>query len=340
VTGTGEQLTPRGRVEARAEVRRRRRRLAQGVVAGTALAVALLLLPLGCRPAQTGPLVAVAAGGMACDPTDPEFGGGAGVGDWCQQRAVSDLALSLGPDVLLGLGDYQYELPAGSAYDTVYGPTWGRLRDITIPALGNQELKVFRANTFRAYFGDRAGPESGYWSRDVGAWHVVVLNSNCTTVVGGCGEGSPQQLWLEADLAASDHRCTVALWHHPRFSNGIMGPDQRTSALWSTLVRHDAELVLSAHEHHYERFGRLDADGRPDARGPRQFVVGTGGQIHYRPQVGDAPWRQKLEPVESEFVDFDHNGVLELTLDSTAYSWRFLAQDGTVLDKGADDCHG
>lgn len=335
-----EQVAPRGRVAARAQARARRRRLKQGLAVGTGLAVALLLLPLSCRPEQAGPIVAVAAGGMACDPTDPRFGDGDGDGDWCQQRAVSDLALSLSPDVLLGLGDYQYELPAGSSYDTVYGPTWGRLRDITIPALGNQELKVFRANTFRAYFGDRAGPEAGYWSQDVGAWHVVVLNSNCTTVVGGCGEGSPQQLWLAEDLAASDARCTLALWHHPRFSNGIMGPDQRTSDLWSTLVDHDVELVLSAHEHHYERFGRLNAAGDPDARGPRQFIAGTGGQIHYRPEAGDAPWRQKLEPVASEAADFDHHGVLELTLDTASYTWRFLAQGGEVLDSGADDCHG
>jgi hypothetical protein len=334
-----QPLSPRDRIDARAADRKRRRRLTRSVAAAVAVAVAVLLIPLSCRPQQSGPFVAVAVGGMACDPTDPEFHDGQGAEGWCRQQAVSDLARSLSPRVLLGLGDYQYELPARSAYSDVYDPSWGQLRDITRPALGNQELKVFRANTFRSYFGDLAGPERGYWSFDEGSWHVVVLNSNCTTVVGGCLTGSPQQLWLEDDLASSGARCTIALWHHPRFSNGIMGPDQRTKDLWATLRGHDVEMVLSAHEHHYERFPRLDENGKGDVHGPRQFIAGTGGQVAYHPKEGDAPWRQKLTPPASEAVDFDHLGVLELTLDTSSYSWRFVTLDGSVTDHGTDDCH-
>jgi hypothetical protein len=172
----------------------------------------------------------------------------------------------------------------------------------------------------------------------------VVLNSNCTTVVGGCAEGSPQYDWLRADLAAASSRCVVATWHHPRFSNGIAGPDKRTLDLYAALVEYDVELVLSGHEAHYERFGRLDQLGRPDQRGPRQFVVGTGGQVTYEPTVGDAPWRQKLAPVASEASTFTDHGVLLLTLREGDYSWEFRGLDprdprGTVLDSGSDSCH-
>ena len=305
---------------------------------GTAAVVGAALLLHACRPASPMPIRVVAEGDMACDPTDPMYAGGAGHDDQCQQRAVSDIAVGLHPDLLLGLGDYQYELPTSAAYADVYGPTWGRLRDITRPALGNQELKVFHANTFRSYFGDLAGPDQGYSSFDMGTWHVIILNSNCTTVVGGCGEGSPQQKWLEGDLASTTQKCVVATWHHPRFSNGIMGPDQRTKALWATLTHYDVELVLSAHEHDYERFPHLDSAGRNDPDGPRQFVVGTGGQVHYDPSAGDAPWREKLTPVASDAHDFTHNGVLELGLASDGYAWSFHTTAGTVTDSGSDTC--
>jgi len=321
-------------------VRRGRRRQRVAVVlGGIAAVVAAVLLFRACSAPSPMPIEAVAAGDIACDPTDPAYAGGAGIADRCQQKAVSDLALSLHPSLFLGLGDYQYELPSSAAYQDVYGPSWGRLRAITRPALGNQELKVFHANTFRTYFGDLAGSDQGYWSYDIGTWHFVVLNSNCTTVVGGCGTGSPQQKWLEEDLRRTRQTCVAVSWHHPRFSNGIMGPDQRTKDLWATLVQHDVELVLSAHEHDYERFPRLDAVGRNDVHGPRQFVVGTGGQVHYDPAVGDAPWREKLTPVASDAADFAHNGVLGLTFTDSGYSWAFHTTAGTVTDSGSDTCH-
>jgi hypothetical protein len=134
------------------------------------------------------------------------------------------------------------------------------------------------------------------------------------------------------------------VWHHPRFSNGIAGPDKRTEDLYAALVEYDVELVLSGHEAHYERFARRDQLGRPDPHGPRQFVVGTGGQVTYEPTVGDAPWRQKLAPVSSEAVDFTDHGVLLLDLRAEDYSWEFRAvdstrADGRVVDAGRDTCH-
>lgn len=316
----------------------RSRRRTVAVVLVALVVVAAVLALRACLPSTPEELVVVAAGDMACDPTDPEFNAGAGTEEWCQQQRTSDVAVALDPDLVLGLGDYQYELPTSAAYEDVYGPSWGRLKDITRPALGNQEYKVFQANTFRSYFDENSGPESGYWSYDEGPWHFVVLNSNCTSVKGGCAEGSPQQLWLEQDLASTDKACVVAYWHHPRFSNGIIGPDPRTEDLWETVVRNKVDMVISGHEADYERFPRLDAQGRESPEGTRQFVSGVGGQIHYAPGVGDAPWRSKLTPIRSDYVNYDTSGVLALTLRDGSYDWAFHTVDGEVLDRGGDTC--
>lgn len=278
---------------------------------------------------------AAAVGDMVCDPTDP----GVGSATECKAKEVSDIAVSLQPDVFFGLGDYVYEVPKADAYRDVYGPSWGRLKDITVPALGNQEYKVHKANTFRAYFGDRAGPDLGYWSTEYGAWHIAVLNSNCTVVVGGCAKDSPQQKWLDADLAAHPDQCTVVLMHHPRWSTGIAGPDGRLADLFDTMVAHRADVLLSGHEADYERFPLLNGDGATDPQGTRQFVVGTGGQVVYNPGLGDAPWRNKGHLVASEFSEFDQHGVLELKMNPDSYTWAFHALDGKILDSGTTACH-
>jgi hypothetical protein len=280
----------------------------------------------------------VAVGNMSCEPTDPHFGAGAGSAGQCQQQAVSDLAVGLRPDLLIGLGDYQFELPTAAGFRLAYGPSWGRLRDITTPVRGNQEYKVRDASTFTGYFGQRSGSPTGYWSYDAGGWHVVILNSNCSQLPDGCTMGSAQQRWLEADLAGTAKRCVLAAWHHPRWSNGIAGPDRRTDALYRTLYRHHVEILLSGHEADYERFGPLDPSGRPDQRGVRQYVVGTGGQAHYHPSAGDAPWRRKQPPVRSQLVDYDHYGVLLLELHADGWSWQFHAPGAGVLDHGSATC--
>lgn len=305
------------------------------VAVGLCAAVGLLFALRSCLASGPDVVRAVAAGDMVCDPNDPAQGGMTA----CKAQEVSDVAVGLNPDALFGLGDYVYEVPKSDTYRTVYDPSWGRLKDKTLPAIGNQEYKVHEANTFRSYFGDRAGPEDGYWSTEFGKWHVVVLNSNCTVVVGGCKEGSPQQRWLAADLAASDAKCTVALMHHPRWSTGLGGPDGRLSDLFTTLVDHHVELLLSGHEADYERFAPLSPDGSPDPGGTRQFVVGTGGQVVYAPGEGDAPWRNKGRTVSSEFRDFSHHGVLELTLGPDSYDWAFHGLDGQVLDSGTGRCN-
>jgi hypothetical protein len=276
---------------------------------------------------------------------------------WCREKDVSDIAVSVSPQALLGLGDYQYEVPSAKAFASTYGPTWGRLKAITIPAIGNQEYKVHEANTFTGYFAGQTGPEQHYWSTTLGAWHVVILNSNCTVVTGGCGLGSPQQKWLASDLDANTSRCTLALWHHPRWSNGLTGPDTRTNAMFATLAAHRVDILLSGHEADYERFGKLDGDGRPSQQGVRQFVVGTGGQVVYNPSGEpnrQATGHNQTEEIaadavahpDSEFVDFAHPGVLALQLGPRGYAWAFHAvnvneaePEDAVTDSGTSACN-
>lgn len=312
------------------------------------LGAAMLILVLAAAAAWPvsryvggpGTVRLVAAGDMACDPADPDLHRDTRAqGDHCRHRAVSDLAVALDPAVLLGLGDFQYELPTADAYRKIYDPSFGRLRDRTVPVFGNQEYKIQDAVTFTEHFGDRILDERGYWSQDIGRWHLVVLNSNCAAVAGGCGPGSPQQSWLAEDLSGNDRNCVLAAWHHPRWSTGIAGPDARTDALYRTLVRHRVELVLSGHEADYERFAPLGPDGKPAADGVRQFVVGTGGQAHYQPDRA-GPGAHAQGPA-SEFADFAHHGVLELELSTNAYEWRFHPLEGPapVTDRGRETCH-
>jgi hypothetical protein len=307
-----------------------------GVVALVGVLIVVLGLLRGCAPDAA--IRAVAAGDMACAPDDPHYAAGQGSGTDCRAIAVSDIAVGLHPDVVLGLGNYQYEVPTSADYASAYGPGWGRLRSITTPAVGNQELKVHEANTFHDYFGDRAGPAVGYWSYDLGPWHVVVLNTNCTSVVGGCGPQSPEVQWLQADLASTSSRCVLAYGQHQRWSNGIAGPNIAVETLFSTLAAGGVDLYLSSHDHDYERFPRLDGAGHPSSVGVRQFVVGTGGQAVYTPAEGDAPWRAKAAPVGSDILDTADPGVLGLTLRSDGYSWDFHTLSGRVADSGQDGC--
>jgi hypothetical protein len=279
---------------------------------------------------------------MACAANDPRQAGGEGSGAWCRQSAVSDLAAGQHLDAVFGLGDYQYEEARRSDYSTVYGPTWGRLRSITRPALGNQEYKVHDANTFTAYFGGRAPDATkGWYSYDLGTWHVVVLNSNCE-IVGGCGVGSPQMTWLTADLQRDHHRCTVAYWHHPRWSTGLYGGDSRTDELWRTVALAHVDLVLSAHEHDFERFRPIGVDGKAAADGITSFVVGTGGQAVYGPDAtaggGALAPARRQQAANSEVRLDDQHGVLLLSLADGSFDWRFVGLDGTVHDQGSRTC--
>jgi hypothetical protein len=273
-----------------------------------------------------------AAGDISCDPTDAYYNGGDGVGIYCRQRATSDLLLGGGFDAVLLLGDNQYWDGSLAKYQGVFAPTWGRLGAALRPAVGNHEYVTPGATGYYDYFGAAAGPRSlGWYSYDLGAWHVVVLNSNCGEV-GGCGPSSPQTRWLVDDLATHPRACTLAYWHHPRFSSGAHGDDGSTDAFWRALHAAGADLVLVGHDHDYERFAPQDPDANPDpAYGLREIVVGTGGR-ETRPFGAIA--------ANSEVRDATTLGALTLRLRPGGYDWSFLALPGSSFaDAGTAGCH-
>ncbi len=273
-----------------------------------------------------------AAGDIACDRV--------GTTD-CQQMATSDLLLDGAYDAVLPLGDTQYECGSATEFALGYDPSWGRLKPITRPSVGNHEYFTDRgtdcdlsgtASGYFDYFGSAAGTlGEGWYSYDLGGWHLIALNSNCDKV-GGCDVGSPQEQWLKADLEASAASCTVAYWHTPRWSSGsVHGGDSSTQALVEALYDGGAELVLSGHEHNYERFAPQRPDGTLDTDyGLRQMVIGTGGRSLY-------PFGT---PVPNSEVRLDTAfGVVSLTLGSGTYSWDFISTTGTTLDSGSGTCH-
>lgn len=236
------------------------------------------------------------------------------------------------PGTIAALGDLAYQSGASWEFTLCYGPTWGRHRARTRPAVGNHEYESSGARPYYDYFGAAAGPRGqGWYSYELGAWHIVVLNSNCGDV-GGCGEGSPQERWLREDLAAHPARCTAAYMHHPRFSSGRHGGSASMEPFWRTLYEGGVDIVLAGHDHHYERFAPQDPSGRLDrARGIRQFLVGTGG-IFFYPLESTRP--------NSEARNNDTWGVLELTLHPDRYDWRFVrAGGGGFTERGSDVCH-
>jgi acid phosphatase type 7 len=224
------------------------------------------------------------------------------------------------PGTILALGDTVYERGTDAEYASCYAPSWGRHLARTRPVLGNHEYGTAGAAGYFRYFGARAGPRpSGYYSFRLGAWLIVVLNSNCGPA-GGCHTGSPQERWLRSVLARSP-RCTLAAMHHPRFSSGLHGSDRTLVDLWRTLVRGRADVVLSGHDHHYERFAQQG--------GLRAFVVGTGGRTLY-PIVVRKP--------SSQIRQARTHGVLELKLGADRYSWRFVPVTAGFRDAGSTRC--
>jgi hypothetical protein len=300
------------------------------------LTVALGLIAGFSTVAAADPVI-MAAGDIACDTTDPGYNGGAGSAGRCHQQATSDLLVGAPLDAVLPLGDIQYDSATTARINAVYAPTWGRVKSISRPILGNHEPGA--ATGYFDYFNGLgvpdgpAGPRGkGFYSFDLGAWHLVALNSNCSSV--SCSAGSEQETWLRADLAAHPTSCTLAYWHHPRYSSGHGGSNSSVQPLWEALQDARAELLLSGHSHDYERFAPLDRDGEvDDAEGVRQFVVGTGGAFFTGGLDSLAP--------HSEVAQNDTFGVLKLTLHPTSYDWRFLPEAGrTFTDAGSQPCHG
>ena len=282
-------------------------------------------------PPAADAVTVVAVGDIACDPASDSFEGGEGTNDNCRQKHVADLVAEREADALLPLGDIQYEEGTPEQFRRSYNLSWGRYKDVTYPVVGNHEYLTTDAAGYFGYFGARAGdPEKGFYSFDLGAWHIVALNSNCSKV-GGCETGSPQEQWLRADLAAHPNRCTLAYMHHPRFSSGHHGSDDNLEELWDVLYDFGVELVLSGHDHIYERFAPQTAAGTADPKnGVRQFVIGTGGKNH-----------TDIEDVQpnSELRHSGTYGLLELTLQIGGYRWEFVPEVGqSFSDAGTGRC--
>jgi len=293
--------------------------------------LALAILGAGCGPGaarskeapflqNNGKSVVVAAGDIAgCDTKGDE--------------ATAKLLARI-DGAVLALGDEAYENGSAENFRKCYDPTWGQFKDRTLPVPGNHEYVTEGAEGYFGYFGEAAGdPSKGYYSYDGGGWHVVALNSNCEDI-GGCSTTSPQVRWLQTDLDANEGAtCTLAYMHHPRFSSGeVHGSTTEVRPLWEAIYEAGADVVLSGHEHNYERFAPQNPDGKADPeRGIREFVVGTGGKSHY-----------EIETIlaNSEVQNDDTYGVLKLTLRPGGYGWRFLPVNGaTFTDSGHRQCH-
>lgn len=291
--------------------------------------------PTGSPVASTGPTGSPVASPVASDAAGEEVL--IAVGDVGRCDATTDdetgaLAASL-PGTLAILGDTAYERGSAAELEQCFGGSWGAVEDrIRYAAMGNHDIKTDDGAPLEAYLGDAVTRGGRAWfSEDLGAWHVIVLDSNCGFAAAGCSRNSDQVRWLREDLAESEARCTLAMWHHPRFSSGYHGNSGSVGAFWDALSDAGAELVLNGHEHDYERFEPQDPAGSADsAGGITEIVAGTGGGA-LKPFERTAP--------NSLVRIADAYGVLELTLRTSGWSSRFLATDGRVLDQGDGTCH-
>jgi acid phosphatase type 7 len=299
----------------------------------TVIIVALLaiLLAFGCAPQRPpGPPpgeVIVAAGDIAsCSDTADE--------------ATTRLVGSIDGATVLTLGDEAYPDGTAQDFEECYEPTWGQFKERTRPSPGNHEYETEGASAYFDYFGKMAGdPDEGYYSYDLGAWHIVALNSNCGEGECGvgeirCGFGSPEGRWLQEDLAANDEqKCTLAYFHHPLFTSGSYRPGiERVERLWEILYAAGVDVVLNGHDHNYQRFAPQDPNGKADPqRGIREFVVGTGGRS----------LNEISDPIANTEVYNDQTyGVLKLTLHPKKYEWEFVPVEGeTFSDSGGARCH-
>jgi hypothetical protein len=310
-----------------------------------AAAAACACLALGAAPARAADPVIAAAGDIACDTRSEFWNGGLGVEGHCRQQHTSDLLVNAGLTAVLTLGDTQYHVGALSDFETSFQPSWGRVKPLIRPAIGNHEYGTSNAQGYFDYFngpGRPTGPagERGkaYYSYNIGAWHLIALNSRCDqvdrgTAAHGCAPGSPQEHWLRSDLAANRRSCTLAYWHSPLFNSGLRGNDPLVEPLWNALYEAGADVVLNGDAHNYERFAPQDPKGNADsARGIREFIAGTGG-------VFFTGWSKRK--ANSEVRQNNTFGVLMLTLRATSYDWRFVPEAGKAFtDVGSGACHG
>jgi acid phosphatase type 7 len=260
---------------------------------------------------------------------------GAGDIGRCDDRSDRKTARLVGKigGTVFTLGDHVYPDGTSEQFRDCYDPTWGKYKKRTRPSVGDHEYNTPGAKPYFNYFRGRAGERrGGYYSYDRGAWHIVVLNSNCEEV-GGCGKRSAQGRWLRRDLAQNPTKCTLAYFHHPLFASGRGEDIPQVKPFWTELYNHHADVILSGDAHRYERFARITPSGAlSSARGIRQFIVGTGGAPRESQQGPDEP-RVQAKKVGAP-------GVLKLELGSGFYQWKFVPVEGrNYTDSGSARCH-
>jgi acid phosphatase type 7 len=274
----------------------------------------------------------VAAGDIACTKV--------GTSGICRHVDVANLITSISPQAVLTLGDTQYESATYEEIMNHYDKSWGKFKSITRPSVGNHEYLTPGASGYFDYFngiGNQTGPagdrSKGYYSFNIGSWHLIAINANCSQA-GGCGSSSPQIAWLKADLALHPTSCTLAYWHQPRFSSGEHGEHTSVRTIWQTLYDANVDIVLNGHDHNYERFAPQNPYGvRDDQKGIRQFIAGTGGKNLY-------PMGPQGRVANSEVFNNTSFGVLKLKLHSGSYEWQFVPIAGqSFTDTGTGQCH-
>lgn len=307
--------------------------------------------PLQVTTPQRDPVID-AAGDIACDPADPDFNHLDGTATHCAMKATEQAIATDAPDAVLALGDLQYDCAGYQAFLQSYDLTWGLLNDVTHPGPGNQEYDNAGGTGCSAhhdgsgyfkYWGDWAtgagvstpadplGNAKGYYSVDIGDWHIISLNSECGYV--SCSKGSAQEVWLQHDLATHANMCTLAFWHRPTFGPDSGYDNSSTLPFWKDLYAEGADVILHGHAHLYQRFAPQTPTRQADAvHGIREFIVGTGGE--------------RLSPIDhssaprSVVLNDTTFGILRMTLHPTSYDWEFVpVNNGTFTDSGHGDCH-
>jgi acid phosphatase type 7 len=302
----------------------------------------------GARPGPTAPSVLAPDLKLEIGDDDALLVGVGDIAD-CNHSAsalaTGDLIRSFPEATVFTTGDNAYLNGTTKQFQNCYDPVWGSFKERTRPTPGNHDYGIYppahrnNADPYFQHFGTNAGlPGKGYYSYDLGGWHIVSLNSmagqkNISTSM------KDQLKWLEQDLEDTDKSCILAYWHHPLYSSGHHGyqlkdPGRDVGPLWDVLYKHGADVILNGHDHHYERFERLNPMGKPDPKGILQFVVGTGGREVER--------IQKELTTSDEILDGPADfGILALALRPNSYEWRFLKTDGTVGDAstGPQECH-
>ena len=282
---------------------------------------------------RSTPTPVAAVGDIACPTSSSQWNGGQGTATRCGQASVAGLVAGSDEKVLL-LGDNQYSSGTLADYQSAFALSWGSLASRLRPVPGNHEYYTADAAGYFDYFASAGSPTgdrgAGWYAYDSGNWRILALNSNDACTVVACDAGSAQEQWLRSELtqARAAGKCTLAYWHHPRASGGGHGDQSSVAALWKAMYELGGDVVLSGHDHHYQRFDPLDADAQPAGDGPRQWVVGTGGYSFY-PAIARSG---------SAKIITDTFGLLRLTLSGSSYAWQWAGVAGAGSDTGSASC--